>query len=315
MVDRLTPKETNILQLASKGLTDKQISLQLQISRGTLITHWTRMKSKLQAANRGEMIAHLIRHEMSAAMKRDASIGGPNCMSVLSCIPDVVVVTGADSVIRFVNAEYERVTGLKRENVVGKTLFELSSDPTFARRWNQHLTEVLQNPKPATIYMRHHVQGQTVLLEITSIKSICAKGESIMVSTVRDASGRLGTVKPEIISAATDGPDVVVVFDAFGRVTFANSAVKNLLGFCESDPRPSEHEEVFEDSSIEKLIGSIIPETNRDGSWTGTLRLKGKEGLKEMKLTFLAHRDREYRVTQMSMFGHVSTPNSYLNEN
>ena len=86
-IESLTEQEKRILRFASTGLTDKEIAVRLSIGRGTLITHWARMKAKLQSANRGEMIAHLIRHEMTSSLQSDSAIGED--LSGLEQIPDV----------------------------------------------------------------------------------------------------------------------------------------------------------------------------------------------------------------------------------
>lgn len=47
--------------LAAEGMTDKEIAERLVIARGTVATHWTRMRERTGAANRGQIIARAMR--------------------------------------------------------------------------------------------------------------------------------------------------------------------------------------------------------------------------------------------------------------
>jgi PAS domain S-box-containing protein len=56
-VSSLTPRERIILLLAAEGKTDKEIADRLGIKRGTVVTHWSRMRERTGAINRGQAIA------------------------------------------------------------------------------------------------------------------------------------------------------------------------------------------------------------------------------------------------------------------
>src|SRR4051812_24627100 len=53
----LTPRQQQILQLASEGRTDKEIARLLGVAEGTLRTYWDRLRSRYHAHSRGEIIA------------------------------------------------------------------------------------------------------------------------------------------------------------------------------------------------------------------------------------------------------------------
>ena len=54
---KLTKRDRDILELASRGLTDKQIADELGMGRGTVIGYWVRIRLKLQASSRTEAVA------------------------------------------------------------------------------------------------------------------------------------------------------------------------------------------------------------------------------------------------------------------
>lgn len=53
----LSQRERQILDLSARGLTDKAIAAELEISLGTLYTYWTRVRQKLNASSRAELAA------------------------------------------------------------------------------------------------------------------------------------------------------------------------------------------------------------------------------------------------------------------
>ena len=66
-VDRLTPRETEILQLMARGLSTEEISGQLGVSPYTLRTHVQNILTKLGVHSKLEALAFAIRHGKVAA--------------------------------------------------------------------------------------------------------------------------------------------------------------------------------------------------------------------------------------------------------
>jgi DNA-binding NarL/FixJ family response regulator len=60
-MSRVTVREAQILELLSLGLQDKEISLQLGISRGTLRTHMSRLFQKASQNRRAGLVAVYVR--------------------------------------------------------------------------------------------------------------------------------------------------------------------------------------------------------------------------------------------------------------
>jgi LuxR family quorum sensing-dependent transcriptional regulator len=53
----LSPQERRLLHLAASGLSDNRISAELGIHRGTVLSHWTRIRLKLGASDRTQAVA------------------------------------------------------------------------------------------------------------------------------------------------------------------------------------------------------------------------------------------------------------------
>ena len=73
----LSPRERSILHLASLGYTDRAISAELGISKGTLGTYWNRLRMKIGSFNRTELVATVLRNdfdkELSQAITKPAT--------------------------------------------------------------------------------------------------------------------------------------------------------------------------------------------------------------------------------------------------
>ena len=59
----LTDRQRRMIELASQGHTDKEISQEMGLSMGTLRTYWDRMRRKLDARSRSELIAKIMTAE------------------------------------------------------------------------------------------------------------------------------------------------------------------------------------------------------------------------------------------------------------
>ena len=57
-VQSLSPQERRILHLCAMGKSDKEIMRHLNLQRGTVLTHWSRIRLKLGAADRTQAVAH-----------------------------------------------------------------------------------------------------------------------------------------------------------------------------------------------------------------------------------------------------------------
>jgi DNA-binding CsgD family transcriptional regulator len=63
---QLSGREVQVLRLASSGLLDKQIALELKISLNTLNTYWFRIRRKTGRISRGALIALFVKSEFAS---------------------------------------------------------------------------------------------------------------------------------------------------------------------------------------------------------------------------------------------------------
>ncbi|MEQ1822235.1 MAG: LuxR C-terminal-related transcriptional regulator [Fimbriimonadaceae bacterium] len=63
MVEELSAREKEVLDLAAQGLTDKAIANEIGISPTTVVTYWARIRSKMGAVSRAELVANSVRRQ------------------------------------------------------------------------------------------------------------------------------------------------------------------------------------------------------------------------------------------------------------
>ncbi|MDQ3539346.1 MAG: response regulator transcription factor, partial [Chloroflexota bacterium] len=61
-LERLTPRERDVLHLLSEGLSDKNIAARLHVSKDTVHTHMVNLLGKLQVESRLQALIFAIRH-------------------------------------------------------------------------------------------------------------------------------------------------------------------------------------------------------------------------------------------------------------
>jgi DNA-binding CsgD family transcriptional regulator len=69
VVRPISPAEKRILNLAVKGMTDKEICRELDLSITTVRTHWTRLRRKLGVVNRAQAIAESLEMESGPQLR------------------------------------------------------------------------------------------------------------------------------------------------------------------------------------------------------------------------------------------------------
>ena len=86
----LSSREREIVLLAARGLTDKEIKRRLGVSTSTVATYWKRIRDKLDTVNRAEAIAKLLTTQLTTQTRHV-----PDTSGMLTVGPADPVVTWA----------------------------------------------------------------------------------------------------------------------------------------------------------------------------------------------------------------------------
>ncbi len=131
----LSPRQTEIMRLAAGGMTDKEIAQATGLSLGTLRSHWDRMRARLGASSRGEVIARAA-EDIRLALANEVDI----LRHVLSQQRTFVWTATADGVVDYVNDWFEKFSGLPQEELLGsgcRVLMPEEQQVESRDRWNE----------------------------------------------------------------------------------------------------------------------------------------------------------------------------------
>lgn len=131
----LSEREKEVLFLAGDGLTDKEIARKLNIGPKTVRTYWDRMRAKLGAASRTEVLAKALQsaHDQLAASEQRIRM-------FVEHMPVLFNALDEDMNIMLANEECERLTGYTSEEILHQPLLTEAHIPDPEER-NRVLAE------------------------------------------------------------------------------------------------------------------------------------------------------------------------------
>lgn len=113
--------------------------------------------------------------------------------AMLEAIPDGIYLTTSDGTTLFVNSAYERITGIKREKVIGRNVVELEYEGLFSPVTNP---SVIKTGQPTTV-MQTNKLGQQVVVTGYPIRDTATQNLIGAITIVRDLS-QLEKLKQEV---------------------------------------------------------------------------------------------------------------------
>ncbi len=122
--ESLSPRERQLLVMATNGLTDHGIANELGISVATVSTYWGRVRIKFGPHPRTELVAQFLRAEMSRVNSALAASEG-RFRTVLEASPMGIVLTDAEGKVLYANPAHESITGLTQEELLDQGVSEL----------------------------------------------------------------------------------------------------------------------------------------------------------------------------------------------
>lgn len=123
----ISPREMQIIEMASAGLIDKEIARRLTLSMATIRTHWVRIRSKLGAVNRAEVIARVMNYRLHSDANPDTVAHSDHsrralCESALDHHPEGVLIADLEGKILYANRAAASMLGKEIKDVEGENL-------------------------------------------------------------------------------------------------------------------------------------------------------------------------------------------------
>lgn len=110
LVDSLSPRERQLLVMATNGLTDQAIANELGISLATVSTYWGRVRIKFGPLGRTEIVARYLRALMNRA-SAELRTSESRMRTVLEALPVGVFLADAEGRPVYVNSAYTTLAG------------------------------------------------------------------------------------------------------------------------------------------------------------------------------------------------------------
>jgi len=125
----LSEREKEVLFLAGEGKTDKEIAKELNIGPKTVRTYWDRMRAKLGAASRTEVLAKALQsaHDQLSASEQRIRM-------FVQSMPVIFNALDENMNVILANDECERVTGFQSEEIIGQPFVSEQHIPDKDRR-------------------------------------------------------------------------------------------------------------------------------------------------------------------------------------
>ena len=181
---KLTTRERQLLDSASNGLTDRQISDELNISIETVSSYWRGIRLKFQASSRTECVARyseqksaylVVKHEMESSellkeikIRTEAQARELAQKNILQAITEASLsyITGRSSLKECFEILLQNVLNLTHSEYgfIGEVLYE-DGTPYL----KEHaLTNIAWNEETRALYELHHAEG----LEFRNLKTL-----------------------------------------------------------------------------------------------------------------------------------------------
>lgn len=137
---QLSRQEERVLSLARQGLGDKQIAVELGLSTDTVRTYWQRIRQKVGAATRAEIVATISEKQTAAVLEaveseknvllqeilrrksveRALRVSEQEWRLLADSMPQMVFVARPDASVYHFNARFYEYTGLTQEEALGE---------------------------------------------------------------------------------------------------------------------------------------------------------------------------------------------------
>ncbi len=138
----LSARELSVLELSSKGLTDKQIASDLGVSLGTVHTYWTRIRLKWRGKTRAEIVARFVTEQVERNNSRGCIDG--LFRQALESLPQGVIIVDASMNVLHANGLARSHSGRDLGNAAVKHLAQILPDMNIVSTAMNALTTVFR---------------------------------------------------------------------------------------------------------------------------------------------------------------------------
>ncbi len=254
--DSFSARQEQVILLASKGLADKQIAIELGLSIATIHTYWSRLRKKFGGGNRAELvtlalqrnaeetltaresenlqlIAEIVRR---AEVERELADSQSKLQAIIDNTPVAVFVKDRYGRYTMVNSVFQELVGRDREIILGSRDHDLFG-AEMGSKYQEQDQAVLETREPVEGEMT--LQGQNGERHFLCIKfplidtedNVYAVGGFANDITDRaEVARQLRASERRYRSVIENSTDAISLVDKNGNILYASPSVKSILG-------------------------------------------------------------------------------------
>lgn len=175
MVDEahLSERQRQILYRSARGLTDKEIALELGVGEGTLRTYWDRLRERLDARSRTEAVAKVYQERYDQLNARHDEL-----LALLGQLREFAWTAKPSGYVDYCNEWFHRFGGLTPAQCEGqgcRALMLPEEAPAGAERWKQ--AQETGQPYEADVHFVRGEDGKPCLHRLRLFPLRSATGE------------------------------------------------------------------------------------------------------------------------------------------
>lgn len=187
----LSRREAEVLRLATKGLTDKEIAVRVGLSLTTIRTYWERIRPKIGASNRASAVAWYVNADMERQIAADgAAIDARElALAAIEAIGGGLIILDRDGMVQTISPHAMKLLNQTPEALAGKAVESVISTRCHA------FYSVLKSafavdglPSAAVIPATFaKVNGRPELLVTATITAVHMHGQKHIIIFLQDA--------------------------------------------------------------------------------------------------------------------------------
>lgn len=304
----LTPREVQLLKLATQGYTDKEMAVLLGIRRDTVSTYWKRLKDKYGATSRTGLVVSLLNSLgdetkiESRAARNDSDLPPPplvnprpdysHLTSVLGLFPSAIRFDDMEGRIVYVNDEFLSLLGFAAlpGSPIGQT-FDLAMRE--APEFFTNLAKLLEWEREA-IYRQQKITGHVVERDdrrTIEVDYVPVRGEDVTVGHLwiyreivsLEKEERSAPVLPDWEDLFDNHTNTKIVTGPGNRFAYVNPAAERLLNIRGPEARGKELPQVHA-AFRTPWLNQLVHASNTSEPKVGEGRLQGLDGWFEVKV-------------------------------
>lgn len=224
----LSARETEVLRLASRGLTDKEIAARVGLSLTTIRTYWERIRPKVKALNRAGAVAwYMTQVFEQRELVQESSGLSDLVISAMQQVVGAMLIVDRDGLVESANDSAEILLNMREAELIGKPVESIltSGNRSFYEAVHANPDSVNLPPPIVTPAVFAKARGTNRKPLKATVRAIKHKDVRHTVITLADAAEHIDARRRGAASA-----DTLTLSDKLGEgatsATFGRSILR-----------------------------------------------------------------------------------------